>query len=78
MDALARRIAERLKSRKSFTLFENHLEEFWPRETKVKSPRAEQIHAFAKANGWSATILDPSIRVSFRKIDEPKISPKIL
>jgi len=54
------------------------LEEFWPRETKVKSPRAEQIHAFAKANGWSATILDPGIRVSFRKIDEPKISPKIL
>jgi hypothetical protein len=70
MGALARRVVERLKSRKSCTLFENDLEGLWPRDNKVESQRAEQIQAFAKTNGWSATILDPGIRVTFRKIDE--------
>lgn len=29
--------------------------------------RIEQIHAFAEAHGWTATIFDPRIRVTFTK-----------
>ena len=72
MDALARRIAERLKSRNSCTLFENDIDGLWPRNKKVQLQRERQIQAFAKARGWSATILDPGIRVTFRQGDKAK------
>ena len=67
MEALAQRIAERLESKKSCTIFESDLDKIWPRAQEIQAQRERQIHAFAKAHGWSATILDPGIRVTFRK-----------
>ena len=42
----------------------------WPvfgRETN-EIKREKKIHAFAAAHGWLATILNPGIRVTFRKV----------
>ena len=39
------------------------------RETnEINSNAKKEIHAFAAANGWLATILDPGIQVTFRKV----------
>jgi len=39
------------------------------RETnEINSKREKEIHAFAAANGWLATILDPGIRVTFKQV----------
>ncbi|HVD95872.1 MAG TPA: hypothetical protein VNE84_07020 [Candidatus Limnocylindria bacterium] len=35
--------------------------------------REKEIHTFAGANGWIATILDPGIKVTFRKVDVSKL-----
>jgi hypothetical protein len=67
---LAERILERLKSHKSCTVFENELSRVWPCPDKERQQRHAAIQAFAKAHGWSATILDPGIRVTFRKLRE--------
>jgi hypothetical protein len=52
-------------------VFENRLKHCWPAE-KVKSSariaRVKKIRAFAKANGWTAVIHDPGLRVRFKKI----------
>jgi hypothetical protein len=44
----------------------------WPlsgRETnEINSNAKSKFHTFAAANGWLATILDPGIRVTFRKV----------
>ena len=68
MQLLANRITERLKTHKYCTVFDNELSRVWPCADKERSRRHAQIHAFAKAHGWSATILDPGIRVTFRNL----------
>jgi hypothetical protein len=68
MQLLANRIMERLKTHKYFTVFDNELSRVWPCVDKERLQRHAQIHAFAKAHGWSATILDPGIRVTFRTL----------
>lgn len=68
MQLLANRIMERLKTRKYCTVFDNELSRVWPCVDKERLQRHAQIHAFAKAHGWSATILDPGIRVTFRNL----------
>ena len=68
MQLLANRIMERLKTHKYCTVFDNELSRVWPCVDKERLQRHAQIHAFAKAHGWSATILDPGIRVTFRNL----------
>jgi hypothetical protein len=47
---------------------EHHLASIWPRDERDQLKREKKIHTFAAANGWLATILDPGIRVTFRKV----------
>jgi len=70
MDRLAETIRKRLSFRKSCTVFESELSRVWPYDDKARQQRHTLIKAFAKAHGWSATILDPGIRVTFRKLKE--------
>jgi hypothetical protein len=65
---LKKRIGERLRYKKSCTILERDLAIAWPRDERDQLKREKQIHAFAAANGWLATIIDPGIRVTFRKV----------
>ena len=49
-------------------ILERDLANVWPREERDQLKREKEIHAFAAAHGWLATILDPGIRVTFRKV----------
>jgi hypothetical protein len=40
----------------------------WPRDERDQLKREKEIHAFAGANGWLATIRDPGIQVMFRRV----------
>jgi hypothetical protein len=73
MQALTERIIERLNTHKSCTVFENELSRVWPCQDKERQQRHALIKAFAKSHGWSATILDPGIRVTFRKLKEGEV-----
>jgi hypothetical protein len=75
MELLAQKISERLTRRKWCTIFENELSRAWPYIDREREKRKAQIQAFAKAHGWSATILDPGMRVTFRKRD-PEMADK--
>jgi hypothetical protein len=68
MHQLADTISRRLCCQKFCTVFESELSRVWPYEDKARQQRHTLIKAFAKAHGWSATILDPGIRVTFRKL----------
>jgi hypothetical protein len=70
MQLLANRITERLKTHKYCTVFETELSRVWPFVDKERAQRHAQILEFARAHGWSATILDPGIRVTFRQLSE--------
>jgi len=67
VDALKKRIEERLGRRRSCTIFEHDLSVIWPRDERDQLKREKEIYAFAATHGWIATILDPGIRVTFRK-----------
>ena len=64
---LIEHIRERLTTAKACTVFESDLDRVWPREKLTRKTRGREIQLFAKKNGWIATILDPGIRVTFRK-----------
>jgi hypothetical protein len=49
-------------------VFETELERVWPTDNALREKRAALIHAYAKENGWSATVSDPGMRVTFRKL----------
>jgi len=49
------------------TVFENKLAVVWPRAYDHDS-RIKEIKAFAKANGWSVSISDPGIQLTFKKL----------
>jgi len=51
----------------SCTVFEDSLARVWPVGLAADPKRAERIHAFAKSNGWAATIHDTGVRVVFKK-----------
>ena len=68
LDALKKRIDERLRYKKPCTILERDLAIVWPRDERDQLKREKEIHAFAAANGWLATILDPGIRVTFREV----------
>ena len=68
MEALKKRIEERLRYKKSCAILEGDLARVWPRDERDQLKREKEIHAFAAANGWLATMLDPGIRVTFTKV----------
>jgi hypothetical protein len=63
---LARLISNRLGDHVTCTVFENELSVVWQRAYKHDS-RIKEIEAFAKANGWSVSISDPGIRLTFKR-----------
>jgi hypothetical protein len=65
---LTRRIQKRLSTHKFCTVFESDLARIWPYEQKEREKRKKAIKAYAKAHNRSATILDPGVRVTFRKL----------
>ena len=68
LDALKKRIEERLRCKKFCTILERDLTRVWPRDERDQLKREKEIHAFAATHGWLATILDPGIRVTFREV----------
>jgi hypothetical protein len=69
MNILEKKILARLEGRNFCTVFALDLARVWPQNvTAAVEARNEAIHAFAKARGWSATIMDPGIRVTFRRL----------
>lgn len=69
IQALIKRVRERLETHKYCSAFENDLERVWPSEKALREKRAAAIEAFAKRHGWSVKIWDPGIRVTFRKLE---------
>ena len=70
-DELAKFVRERVEKRKYCMIFENRLEPCWPADevkTAARTAGEKKIHAFAKANGWTAVIHDPGLSVIFKKI----------
>ena len=65
--ALAELIRNRLGNHVTCAVFENQLSVVWPRAYK-HDIRIKEIEAFAKANGWSVSISDPGIRLTFKKL----------
>jgi len=49
-------------------VLEEDLARVWPRDDRAQLKREQRIYAFATNNDWIATILDPGIRVTFRKV----------
>jgi len=68
LDALRKHIEERLRSKEFCTVLEEDLARVWPRDDRAQLKRGQRIYAFATNNDWIATILDPGIRVTFRKV----------
>ena len=61
-------IAEALKRRKHFTVFDNDLSKFWPPARHTRQKQIEAIQQFAKENGWEVTIRDQGLIATFKKI----------
>ena len=64
---LAALIRNRLGNHVTCAVYENNLSVVWPRAYEHDS-RIKEIEAFAKANGWSVSITDPGIRLTFTKL----------
>lgn len=69
MQALTRHITRRLEAHKSCTVFEKDLSRVFPYVQKEREKRFAAIKSYARKHGWSATILDPGIRVTFRTLN---------
>ena len=67
MKKLKKHIDERLEVKALCTVFQSDFNHIWPRP--VDSERMEKIRKFAEENNYSVKILDPGIRVIFRKLD---------
>ena len=61
LETLAKRIERQLKQRGFFVIFEEDVEQCWPGEKIKPAERLNQIEAFAKSRGWSASILNTEI-----------------
>jgi hypothetical protein len=68
LEPLTQRVHEYLAIAKSYTALAIELEPILPSENLYREKRARSIQIFAAKNGWSASILDPGIRVTFRKL----------
>lgn len=65
---LKERIGERLKAKKFCVASGNEIARIWPTEPKERNKQIKAIQRFAKENGWTATILDPGIRVTLFEV----------
>jgi hypothetical protein len=65
--ALAELIRDRLGNHAVCRVFENKLAVVWPSAYEHYS-RIKEIKAFAEANGWSVSITDPGIQLTFKKL----------
>jgi hypothetical protein len=68
MEELLKFLANRLSAHSSCTVFEGDLARVWPNKGKETALRMAAIRAFAEKNGLQATIVDPGLHVTFRKI----------
>ena len=69
MDALTRRVSERLTKYRQCTVFGKEIDKIWPcPPSPAEIKRDAQIHALAANRGWTATIMNPRVRVTFRKL----------
>jgi hypothetical protein len=68
VEILKDRVREHLETAKVYVAFDVELAHIWPSDKNHRLARAKAIQDFAKNNGWSATIVDPGIRVTFRRI----------
>jgi hypothetical protein len=78
LESLYRHIDQRLRTRKFCVIFENELDRVWPADKKQQMKRIAAIQEFAHAHGLSATIHDPGMRVTFRRLrgPQPASTPK--
>jgi len=58
METLAEHIAQQLKNREFFVVFEDDLERWWPSNRLARAQRQREIQGFAESEGWTAAILD--------------------
>jgi hypothetical protein len=58
MKTLAEHIAQPLKNREFFVVFEPDLERCWPSNRMSRAQREGEIQGFAESQGWTAAILD--------------------
>lgn len=68
MKDLAEQISKRLTQKSFCTVFGNEVSQIWPLPKEAIEKRNAAVRAFAKKMGFSAAILDPGIRVTFRKL----------
>jgi hypothetical protein len=61
-------IAEALKKKKHFTVFDNDLSKFWPATRHTRRKQIEAIQQFAKERGWEVTIRDQGLIATFKKV----------
>jgi hypothetical protein len=64
---LTKLIKDRLGNHVTCTVFEKQARRYLAKGLENDS-RIKEIEAFAKANGWSVTISDPGIRLTFKKL----------
>jgi hypothetical protein len=68
LEALTNHIRGRLINAKFCRVFENELERVWATDSALREARAALIHAYAKENGWSATVTYPGMQVTFKTL----------
>jgi len=61
-------IAEALKKKKHFTVFDNDLSKFWPPTRHTRQKQIAAIQQFAKEHGWEVTIRDQGLIATFKKV----------
>jgi hypothetical protein len=72
LKTLAKNVAARLGERAFCVIFEDDLERCWPSKMVKRADREQEIHSFAKSQGWTAVILtaDSGTRAIFRKLEQ--------
>jgi hypothetical protein len=68
MDTLLNHIIERLGVHHSCTVFENQIADVWPRVGTDQAKRVAVIEKFAKEHGFSVKVIDPGLRVTFKRL----------
>ena len=70
MEILAGRIRDELSTHDRCVIGRDELARVWPQLMDLVAERNAAIHEFAKRHGWSASIIDPGVVVTFRKLKE--------
>jgi hypothetical protein len=66
MQELINHIHNRIAERKFATIFKNKIQQIYPPVMKADIEMKKAIDNFADQNGWTATINDTGVRVTFR------------